>query len=152
MDTRKIYNRSALSRIAHNRVRFGKKGSIAIDQTSSMHFNIDPSTGRPMTEIERLVRIQDSVAQQALFSQLSEFKSQFLPVDCTDEAALMFMKSRHVQTKSELLAYKDNLAKYQLNKAMQENQKKMAAAKAEQDKKDYEELLASFRQTKQDNK
>lgn len=140
MDKRKIFNKNSVKRARIIAVQFGKHGSIAIDQTPSMKFNIDPSTGRPMTEIERLVRIQDSVAQQALFSQLREFKSQFLPADMTDEQAIMFQKSRHCQTKSELLAYRDGISRYNLQ---QELTAKTNAAREAKEKADRE-LFESY--------
>lgn len=142
MNTRKYYNRSSLARFANLRVQYGRKGSFPIDQTPSQPFNIDVSTGRPMTEIERLVKIQNSVNQQAFFASLSEFRSNFLPDDVTDEDALTFIKSRYCQTKGQLLDYKEGLAKYQLDQ--QAKLDKAAALKKQQE--ENEKWLADLRE------
>lgn len=130
MDKRNFVNQSFIRHSIATRKRYGAKGSFAIDQTPSLPFNIDPDTGRPMSDIQKLVKIQDAVNQQALFSQLKEFKGKYLPADMTDEDALVFIKSRHCQTKSELLDYKTGLAKYQL-----EQQQKLASVKAKEEEK-----------------
>lgn len=116
MDKRIFNNTRHLNSFVLNRVPYGKKGSFPIDQTPAKPFNIDPDTGRVMTDIQRLIKMQDAVAQQAFFAQLPEFKSNFLPSDMSDEEAVGFIKSRHLQTKSEILDYKEGLAKRALEK------------------------------------
>lgn len=128
MNTRNFSNTSNIRRNIASSPKYGVKGSFPIDQTPSMSFNINPDTGRPMSDVQRLVKIQDQVNQQALFASLKDYKSSYLPSDMSDEDALTFIKSRYCQTRSQILDYKESLAKYQLDK---ENAAKSAALEKE---------------------
>lgn len=117
------------------RVHYGEKGSVAVDQTPAQTFNIDPATGRPMSDIQRLVHMQNDAAMSQAFSALPQFKSDFLPADIDDVEALRYMCPRLSQLPSELLNYKDCLVKYQLE---QQKSKEIAAAVAAREKADKE--------------
>lgn len=135
MDKRVIFNKSYLHSCIRSRVKFGEKGSVAIDQTPAQSFNIDPATGRPMSDIQRLVHMQNDLAMSQAFASLNEFKSNFLPADIDESEALRFMCPRLSQLPSELLSYKEGLVKYQLE---QQKAKDLAAAAAAREKADKE--------------
>lgn len=121
-------------------IEYGKKGSFPIDQTPALPFNIDPDTGRPMSDIVKLTKIQDAVNQQAFLASLKETKSNFLPADMSDDDALMFLKPRSIQTRSQLLDWKTKLAEHQLKEKQNERNKVLSAELA----KEREELYNSF--------
>lgn len=141
MDKRIIKNFKYLRSTHSSRVKFGEKGSVPIDQTCSQDFNIDPNTGRPMSDIQRLVKMQDSYAMQSVFAQLNEFKSNYLPAETSDEDALKYLCPRLSQLPSELLSYKDGLTKMALEK-----QEQLAREKAIKDKqKADQEYMEQFK-------
>lgn len=134
----------------YTRVKFGEKGSVPIDQTPSQLFNIDPNTGRPMSDIQKLVKMQNVAEQQAAFAGLSEFKSNFLPSDIKDEDALKFMCPRLSQLPSELLSFKEGLVKAKLAEQAEQQRKQAAEQKVKADK----EFMEKFRKelTEKSNK
>ena len=132
MDKRQVFNKSYFHRAFVSRVKFGEKGSIPMDQSYSKSFNVDPNTGRPMNDVQRLVKEQNDLAMQAAFAQLHEFKSEFLPKEVSDSDALKFMCPRLAQLPSELLSYKEGLTKYQL-KQQQIKAEKSAFAQRQKD-------------------
>lgn len=141
MHTRSISNPNYMVANYCTRVKFGEKGSVPIDQTPSQSFNIDPNTGRPMSDIQKLVKMQNVAEQQAAFAGLSEFKSNFLPSDIKDEDALKFMCPRLAQLPSELLSFKEGLVKSKLAEQAEHQRKQAAEQKAKADK----EYMEKFR-------
>lgn len=141
MDIRIRPTTSYLRSVRLSRVRFGEKGSVPIDQTPAQSFNLDPATGRPMSDIQRLTKLQDNYALQTQFAQLKEFKTQFLPDDVSNEDALKFMCPRYSQLPSELLEYRDNLLRDHLSKEQAKQQKEVLAARQKED----EEYVNAFR-------
>lgn len=81
-----------------------------------------------MSDVQRLVKMQNDVEMQRCFAQLDDFKSNFLPKDMTDEQALMFMCPRDKQLPSELLSYREGLTKFRLQQQEIAEQKKVAIA------------------------
>lgn len=131
-----------------SRVRFGDVGSCPIDQAPAKSFNVDPATGRPMSDIQRIVKMQNDLAQQNAFAALNEFKTNYLPEGVSDDDALKFMCPRLSQLPSELLSYKDGLVKYQLEQQKAAEERKLA----EQQAKEYQDYLVSLneKETKSD--
>ena len=124
MQKRNFVNTGYVRHVVFTAPKFGDKGSLPLDQTPSKDFNVDPCTGRPMSDIQRLCKMQSDFEMQAAFSQLTEFKSKFLPEGISDSDALKFSCPRLYQLPSELLAYRENLAKYQIVQAQLAEQKK----------------------------
>ena len=124
MQKRNFVNTGYVRHVVFTAPKFGDKGSLPLDQTPSKDFNVDPCTGRPMSDIQRLCKMQSDFEMQAAFSQLIEFKSKFLPEGISDSDALKFSCPRLYQLPSELLAYRENLAKYQIAQAQLAEQKK----------------------------
>ena len=124
MQKRNFVNTGYVRHVVFTAPKFGDKGSLPLDQTPSKDFNVDPCTGRPMSDIQRLCKMQSDFEMQAAFSQLTEFKSKFLPEGISDSDALKFSCPRLYQLPSELLAYRENLAKYQIAQVQLAEQKK----------------------------
>ena len=95
-----------LHHVCVTRVCFGDDGSVPIDQTPSMSFNLNPHTGRPMSDIQRLVHIQNDLQLASEFSQLQEFKPAFLPTEMSDVDAIKFAVPRLCQLPSELIEHR----------------------------------------------
>lgn len=81
--------------------KFGEKGSTPIDQQPVAKFNIDPLTGRPLSDMTAILRAQ-GLEQRQLLSSLQEYKSEFLPDDISDDEALKYYQPRLCQLPSEL--------------------------------------------------
>ena len=124
MQKRNFVNTGYVRHVVFTAPKFGDKGSLPLDQTPSKDFNVDPCTGRPMSDIQRLCKMQSDFEMQAAFSQLTEFKSKFLPEGISDSDALKFSCPRLYQLPSELLAYRENLVKYQIAQVQLAEQKK----------------------------
>lgn len=121
-----------LASFAVDRVKFGDKGSVPINQGPSKDFNIDPHTGRPMQQITALLHAQSAAEQMALFSGLEEFKSNYLPDDISNEDAIRFMMPRYCQLPHQISEFSANLA-------AEEQAKKLEKAKKDEDTKKVEE-------------
>lgn len=130
MDKRVIFNTGYLRSSFGSRVKFGDKGSVPIDQSLSQTFNIDPNTGRPMSDVQRLVKMQNDMQIQAAFAQLPEFKSKFLDEKMSDSDALQFMCPRLSQLPSELLMYRHKFTEFAVNNELQKRQVLAARQKA----------------------
>lgn len=147
MDFRKRINFDYTRHQRITAVNFGEKGSVPIEQAPAKDFNLNPDTGRPMSDIQRLVRVQNDVAMQAAFSQLQEFKANFLPADTSDADALKFVCPRLSQLPSELLAYRDGLTKYQLEQERIKAEREALEAREKADS----EYLESIKNISQSN-
>lgn len=126
--------------VVRTRASYGQKGSLPIDQTPAKDFNVNPDTGRPMSDIQKLVKMQDAVEMQAAFANLPELKAQFLPEGTTDEDAIRFTHPKLAQMPSEMAHWKQAIGKYQVQKAQ------LAQLRAERAAFDRE--LAEFRKSK----
>lgn len=127
------------------RVRFGDKKSCAIDQTPSKSFNIDPATGRPMSDIQRLCHLQDDLTLQSQFSQLMEFKSNYLPENTSDEDALKYMCPRYAQLPSELFGYRQQVLEKQIAKQNEIKAAELAAKQKQEEDALFEKLKEEFK-------
>lgn len=126
-----------------SRPSFGSPGSVPIDQTPSQDFNVNPHTGRPMSDIQRLVHIQNDLQLAAEFAQLQEFKPKFLPKDMTDEDAIKFAVPRLSQLPSELIAHRVKLAKMQFDKVQAQKKQELEKVRLESQQKFFENLKES---------
>lgn len=97
-------------------VKYGEKDSVPIDQLPKERFNIDPMTGRPMSDITAILRAKGS-EQQNLLANLEEFKADYLPEGISDEDALKYYKPRLCQLPSELAEYSDHVISERLEEA-----------------------------------
>lgn len=120
---------------------FGCPDCCPIDQTPSRDFNIDPTTGRPMEEITRVMRCQTQAEMQNSLMNLPVFSSEYLPDDISARDALKFMKPSLCQLPSELAEWSEAIAQYQYDQKVSELQKKKA--EEEEAKKAEEAVKAS---------
>lgn len=124
-----------LHHIISTKVRYGDKGSCPIDQTPAKDFNVDPHTGRPMSDIQRLVHIQNDLQLASEFAQLQEFKPKYIDKEMSDADALKYAIPRMCQLPSELLDFRVKQAKELLDKQNAKNelerQKKIVARQQE---------------------
>lgn len=124
-----------LHHIISTKVRYGDKGSCPIDQTPAQDFNVDPHTGRPMSDIQRLVHIQNDLQLASEFAQLQEFKPKYIDKEMSDADALKYAIPRMCQLPSELLDFRVKQAKELLDKQNAKNeferQKKIVARQQE---------------------
>ncbi len=121
--------RVCLSRHVASACDFGEGDSVPINQNPSKSFNVDPDTGRPMSEISALLRSESAAEQMALFSQLQDYKSEFLPPDISDEDAIKYVVPRYIQLPSQIADFQASLrASKDIQKINDEN----ARIKAEQ--------------------
>lgn len=132
MQKRNFVNTGYVRHVVFTAPKFGEKGSVPLDQTPSKEFNVDPCTGRPMSDVQRLCKLQSDFEMQALFASLPEFKSKFLPDSMSDADALKFVCPRLAQLPSELLEYRENLTKYQIAQAQLAEQKKAKVLREKQ--------------------
>lgn len=151
MDKRVIFNTGYLCSSFASRVVFGEKGSVPIDQSFSQSFNIDPNTGRPMSDVQRLVKMQNDMQIQAAFAQLPEFKSKFLDEKMSDTDALKFMCPRLSQLPSELLKYRQKFTEFAVNKELQKQQLLAARQKAVADAAELESFKREIINSKNDS-
>ena len=114
MQKRNFINTAYMRAVVSTAPKFGEKGSVPLDQTPSKSFNIDPNTGRPMSDVQRLCKMQSDLEMQAAFAQLPEFKTKYLPEGMSDVDALKFVCPRLAQLPSELIEYREGLARYQI--------------------------------------
>lgn len=97
-------------------VKYGEKDSVPIDQQPAQSFNIDPMTGRPMSDITAILRAKGS-EQNNLLSNLEEFKADYLPEGISDADALKYYKPRLCQLPSELAEYSEKVTSERLEEA-----------------------------------
>lgn len=144
MDKRQVFNTAYFDYASQHVIKYGEKGSLPIDQSMSKKFNIDPATGRPMSDVQRLVKMQNDVEMQRCFAQLDDFKSNFLPKDMSDDDALIFMCPRDKQLPSELLSYREGLTKYRLQQQEIAEKEKLAIAVQKERDELFEQLRSAY--------
>lgn len=96
-------------------VKYGEKDSVPIDQQPAQRFNIDPMTGRPMSDITAILRAKGK-EQDHLLENLTEFKATYLPDGISDEEALKYYKPRLCQMPSELAEYTEQVTRERLER------------------------------------
>lgn len=102
---------------------YGKGDTCPIDQQPVAKFNIDPATGRPMSDLTAVLRSQ-GLDRERLLANLEEFRSEFLPDDISDSDALKYQNPRLCQMPSELAEYSEFVTQKRL-----EEKKKLDDAK-----------------------
>lgn len=128
-----------------SRAKYGDVGSVAIDQTLSKGFNLDPNTGRPDYMMTRLIRQSNNASFESLFASLDEFKSNSLPADISDTDALNFMRPRSCQLPSETIEWSHKVAQKRIEDANKKHADEVAKKQAEEDEKLYYSLLDSVK-------
>lgn len=84
---------------------YGKGDSCPIDQSPVEDFNIDPSTGRPMSDITKLVRAQSQYEKDQILKHLDERPiGDFMTLEQVKNE-LKYGKPRLAQLPSELADY-----------------------------------------------
>lgn len=132
-----------------NAPKYGESGTIAIDQTLSKPFNIDPSTGRPDYLMTRLMRESNNAAFESMFASLDEFRSRTLPEGMTDEESLNYMRPRSCQLHSEQIEWSQKIRFARAAEMEQKRAADLAKKQAEEDKALYEKLLKESDKTKE---
>ena len=130
------FTNSYLHHTLETRLAFGDVGSCPIDQTPAQSFNLDPHTGRPMSDIQRLVHIQNDLQLASEFAQLQEFKPKFIDKEMTDVDALKFAVPRLCQLSSELVEHRLGCMK----RLMDEQSKAKDAALKKEESEFYEKI------------
>lgn len=132
-------------------VVYGERDSCPINQAPAMEFNIDPSTGRPMSSITSIIRSQDAVEQQAAFAQLNEFKSAFLPADIDNETAFRYAFPSRCQLPSEIASINEHFVKMRMEEEENKRNSELLAKQQEEDEllmKKREEFIESLKNEK----
>lgn len=135
----------------HSRAKFGEHGSCPIDQYYSQSFNIDPQTGRPMSDITSLMRMQNNVEMQAAFAALGDYKSNFLSPDISDADALPYLKPRLAQMPSELLEWRGKLDEQKLQEVTLKKQEEETKKLQEERQKEFEDFMKEKRTKSEKN-
>lgn len=141
MDRLFVKNAPVIHYSISERVEYGKKDSVPIDQSSVQSFNIDPVTGRPLYDLTAVVRAQSKAEQQRVLDMMVKFDSDWLPDDVTNDMALKYSFPRYAQMPSELaeLTEKVNAAKFEeWRKSKQIEDEKKA-------REEYDALVAEIR-------
>lgn len=127
------------------RVEYGKKDSVPLDQAAVQSFNIDPVTGRPMYDLTCIIKAQNKSEQERLIANMTQFDSNFLPDDLSDDDALKYSYPRYAQMPSELAELTEKFAHQKFEEWRHQKQ----IEDEEQAKKDYEEYLESLKKKKE---
>lgn len=105
-------------------VEYGKMDSCPIDQTPVKDFNVDPETGRPESDITKMLRAQTKYEQDKLYKELVERKVS--DVEMTESQlrhAALYGLPRLAQSPSELADYAENMVRMQQEKAEEKRTK-----------------------------
>lgn len=108
-------------------VKYTELDSVPIDQSSVQEFNIDPDTGRPISDITIILRSQNKMEQERVLSTMQKFDSSFLPDDISDEDAVKFVVPRYSQMPSELAEVAEKFTQLKLDEAKKAAEKKKEA-------------------------
>lgn len=104
---------------------YGQGDSVPVDQQSAQPFNIDPETGRPMSDLTLIVRSQNKMEQERVLSQLVEYTATYLPDDISPEDAIKFSTPRMVQLPSELADWSEKVNTSEFESQVREHRSKM---------------------------
>lgn len=84
-----------------NGISYGEKGSVCIDQTPCARANINPRTGFPYTDMQKIMLQQDLVERRRLLENMQSYRDDFLPADIKEEEAFKYMSGSNMQLPSE---------------------------------------------------
>lgn len=138
----RVYLKRGFSR-TFRPVEYGSYKSCPIDQQAVRSFNIDPVTGRPVSDMSAILNSK-GLEQQRLLADLQEFKADYLPADVSDEDALKFMLPRLSQLPSELADFQEQVTKARLEEEKVKQREKeleeyRKSLESDEKKKDVEE-------------
>lgn len=108
-------NKTCLSASEFNQtiIKFGEKGSVAIDQLPASQANINPRTGFAYTDIQKIMIQNDVSERRRMLDNLQQFKADFLSADVSDEKAIEMCTPASMQLPSQFAEEVGNrIAKY----------------------------------------
>lgn len=113
-------------------VEYGTMDSCPIDQSPIEDFNIDPETGRPESDITKILRAQTKFEQEKLYKELVE---RPVPVEeMTDmqiRHEIMYGRPFLAQSPSELADYAEQMQQKAIDDAEKARQKELDAMRRE---------------------
>lgn len=99
---------------------YGHGDTVPIDQTPAKSFNIDPKTGRPMSDLTALLKAQP-LDRERLLANMEEFRADYaLKPDATPSdvaESLKYALPRLAQMPSELAEYAEFVTSKRLEEA-----------------------------------
>lgn len=130
-------------------VEYGKMDSCPIDQTPVQDFNVDPETGRPESDITKMLRAQTKYEQDKLYKELVERKVSDVEMSESDlRHAALYGLPRLAQSPSELADYAESMVRMQQDKAEEKRTKKLDALR----RKTEDAILETERKKQEENK
>lgn len=90
-------------------VNYGEADSCPIDQSPCEDFNINPDTGRPMSDISRLLRAQTKYEQTEMLKRMEERPIGEVMTKEQLVHSLKYAQPRLAQLPSELADFTENL-------------------------------------------
>ena len=108
---------------------FGKMDSCPIDQSPCEDFNIDPATGRPMSDITKLVRAQSQYEKEQLLKHIVERPMSEVLTAEQIKQELKFGKPRLAQLPSELADFAEYAQQKLFDEKSDLRQKRLDAVK-----------------------
>lgn len=130
-------------------VTYGEMDSVPIDQSPVQDFNVDPETGRPESDITKILRAQTKFEQDKLYKELVERKvdvSELSVEQLRHEA--MFGRPRLAQSPSELADFVESMQQKAFNDAEEKRLKELDAFKRETE----DSILAEEKAKKKNSK
>lgn len=127
-------------------VEYGTMDSCPIDQTPVSAFNIDPETGRPESDITKILRAQTKFEQEKLYKELVE-----RPVPVSEMTAeqirheILYGRPRLAQSPSELADYAEQMQQKALDDAENARKKELSAMRREVE----DDMIKERRKSKQ---
>lgn len=114
MFKRKIFPALAVA-LVYSSVEYGKGDSCPIDQSPIESFNIDPATGRAMSDITRLMRAQSELEKNNILKSLKERKGfeGFNDLEALKND-IKYFRPYLAQLPSELADYTESVFKQQM--------------------------------------
>lgn len=99
-------------------VEYGKGDSCPIDQSPVQEFNIDPDTGRPMSDITKIMRAESQYEKDKLYNDLKLHPDETGMLEDKDVLnSLKYACPRLSQLPSELADYAESLTERRINEA-----------------------------------
>lgn len=120
-------------------IQFGDIGSVAIDQTPAALANINPRTGFPYSDIQKIMIQTDVAERRRLLDNLPSFKADFLDDNVTDEQALSMLCPPSMQLPSE---YAEEVSR-RVNESFDKKSRDVERAEREQLLKDISDIHES---------
>ena len=82
-------------------VCYGEHGSLSIDQTPAASANINPRTGFPYSDMQKIMMQTDISERRRLLDNMQSYKDDFLPDNVSAEDAVKYMNGSNMQLPSE---------------------------------------------------